>query len=258
MSAKERSNEFMEHSECHARAATPDEYTRRTVRAFWADGLWDFATAGMMFLLAYWMRVLTYLMSFPIRTWPWPFRGTGEHFDTSWQVSAWSLSLVVAIAVYAWLAWQVVLWLKERWVAPHVGSVRHPFFLRLEPRFALTYLGLYIASLALLSLLFNWLKGGPYLLGLTIATSFSAAYLALGRTYRLPRYVVLSVLGLLISVALQLNTRTASYQRGPLSWWEVDPLAGNPTLVCLVFAVLLVGSGVVGLLSVRRGAHGTE
>jgi hypothetical protein len=258
MSTEERSDESMEHVERHERAMAPDEYTRRTVRAFWEDGLWDFATAGMLLLMAWWMNVLTHLMSFPIWTWPWPFRGTGQHFDTSWQVSAWSLAFVVATAVYAWLAWKAVLWLKERWVAPHVGSVRHPFFMRLGPRFAFTYLGLYIASLALLSLLFNWLKGGPYLLSFTIATSFSAAYLALGRTYRLPRYVVLSVLGLLISVALELNTRAASYQRGPLSGWEVDPRAGNPTLVCLVFAVLLVGSGVIGLLSVRRGARGAE
>jgi len=258
MSAEETSNEPMEHVEWHARAVTPDEYTRRTVRAFWEDGLWDFATAGMLLLMGWWMRVLSYLMSFPVWTWPWPFRPAGQHADTSWQVSAWSLAAIVGTIVYTWLAWKAVLWLKERWVAPHVGSVRHPFFLRLEPRFAVTYLGLYIASLALLSLLFNWLKGGPHFLSLTIATSFSAAYLALGRTYRLPRYIVLSVLGLLVSVALELNTRAASYQHGPLNAWEADPFAGNPTLACLVFAVLLIGSGVVGLLSVRRGAYGAE
>jgi len=239
-------------------AVAPEEYTRRTVRAFWEDGLWDFATGGALLLMGWWLDVLRQLMSFPIWTWPWPFRGPGQHFDTSWQVSAWSLAAVVGTAVYAWLAWRVVLWLKERWVAPHIGSVRHPFFLRLEPRFLFTYLGLYLASLALLSLLFDWLKGGPHFLSLTIATAFSAAYLALGHTYRLPRYVVLSVLGLLSSVALELNTYPASYQRGAMSAWEVDPFAGSPALACLTFAVLLVGSGVVGLLSVRRGEYGAE
>lgn len=248
----------MESVQSHAGVMAADEYTRRTVRAFWEDGLWDFATAGLLMLMGWWMRVLTYLMAFPMWTWPWPFRPSGQHADTSWQVAAWSLTAVVGAIVYAGLAWKAVLWLKERWVAPYIGSVRHPFFLRLEPRFALTYLGLYIASLALLSLLFNWLKGGPHLLSLAIATSFSAAYLALGRTYRLPRYVALSALGLLVSVALELNTRAASYQRGPLNVWEADPFAGNPALACLVFAVLLIGSGVVGLLGVRRGAHGAE
>ncbi len=221
---------------------TLDDYTRQTVRAWWADGLWDLAMGGFFALTAW--------------TWLWPFITREPINPMQREISLWVLGLFPFVLGYAWGAYKLVSWLKDRWLAPRLGAVRHPFWLPLERRALWLQFGIALVGLSLFVGLCAGLKSGPHFLSAGFALAPTGILFAVGHAYRLPRYQWLSAAGTLSCLALELlGTRSADYLRGPSSFFEVSPLFGNPALPCLVWAVACLLSGLAGLYQTVRSSH---
>ena len=164
------------------------------------------------------------------------------------------LTLIGALAGYVWIAWIVVKKLKRHWIAPIAGYAQHRFFMPVGGKVYLWYFILYLLGIALLYGLFAWVKGGVYVMSVPFIISPAAALWVVGRRYSIRRYRWAAGIGLVLSTVLELLfTWPATYQHGPQDIFNVRPEWGSPTLPCLVWASVFLVSGVIGLISVRRG-----
>jgi len=224
-----------------------DQITKRTVRAFWMDGLWDLALVGVLLIMGIWGTFYVQFVAFPESTWPF-LQEWGR--DVVWVGL---LSLIVAITGYVWIAWIVVKKLKRLWIAPVAGYSQHKFFMPVGGKVYLWYFILYLIGIAILYGLFAWIKGGVYVMSVPFIISPAAALWVVGRRYRIRRYLWAAGIGLFLSTLLELLlTWPASYQKGPQDILNVRPEWGNPFLPCLVWAFIFLGSGLIGLITVRR------
>ena len=232
---------------------SPDEYTRRSVRAFWADGLWDIAMVGFAIITGIWGHVLVRVLAFPRSTWPWPF--AAEHFRVELAYMPWLLLgvYVAAIALYFWCAWRVVLWLKAKWVEPYTGKVKHSFLLPIDPRTLLLYVVLYLGGLAALAGLYSLVVDGTRIYSAVWTASPAAIYFAIGRGYSLGRYRWTALAGIVFPAVLEITVTTPITCSGPpTSFLHVCPGWGSAALPMAVWAVLWFCSGLVGITNVRR------
>jgi hypothetical protein len=229
-----------------------DQLTRRAIRAFWLDGLWDLAIVGALLITGFWGIFYVHFVAFPQSTWP---------FLQEWgRDSVWLglLVLIAALGIYVWGAWVVVKKLKRAWISPYTGHAEHKFFMPLENRTYLWYFILYLVGIGLLYGLFTWTKGGVHVMSVPFIISPAAALWAVGRLYSIRRYLWAASIGLLLSILLELLlTWSASYQQGPQNFLNVRPEWGSPALPCFIWAFIFLVSGLVGLITVRRGAHET-
>jgi hypothetical protein len=226
-------------------------FTRRAVRAWWADGLWDFAVAGFFAILAGWSYILMRVMAFPSWTWPWPFRTTATLNPLHDQILLWIVAIVPLVAAYMWLTYTLVAYLKSNWLASRQGDVRHSFWFKMEKKVYAFYLLLYLGTGVIVAALCLWLTGSPrWYTVLSIAAPFSIL-MAISGTYSLPRYRWGAVLGLVAALGIELFLTTpASYQTGPLSFFQVPPEIGNPAIPLLIWSIVFLLSGLVGLSAV--------
>jgi len=240
-----------------ATVPSPDEYTRRAVRSFWADGLWDLAMAGFFATTALWGHVWVRILAFPAWTWPWPF--TTDQTDNPMQgwFLAWNLAIFPLVVLYLWGTTRLVQRLKARLVAPRSGYARHPLNLPLERRVYYVYVGLSAVGILLLIGLYTLLKGGPHVMSVVFAVPPAGLLFAIGRVYDLPRYRWAGVVGLGLSVGLELFATTAAvYLNGPRNLLDVSPLWGSAAVPMAVFAVVLACSGLVALARLWRQRDG--
>lgn len=228
------------------------EYTRRSVRAWWADGLWDLAMAGFFAVTAAWLHPLVWVSFFPSWTWPWPFATLEPVNPRQTEFMLWGLGTLGVWIVYTWAAYQLVNHLKQRLIAPRLGEVRFKFFLPVERKILVVYLGCYLVSVPLLIQLYQSVKGGLHLFS-AIAALAPGLLFAIGWVYRLPRYQWAALAGCGISLLLELAlTTSANYQRGPVNFLDVSPRYGSFTLPFLVWAGVLTISGLSALYQTLR------
>ena len=224
-----------------------DQLTKRAVRAFWLDGLWDLVLAGALLITGIWGIFYVHFVAFPVSTWP---------FLQEWERdSVWLglLVLIAALAIYVWWAWIVVKKLKRIWISPYVGHAEHKFFLPLENRTYLWYFISYLVGIGLLYGLFAWTKGGVHVMSVPFIISPAAALWAVGRLYSIRRYLCAASIGLLLSILLELLlTWPASYQHGPQNFLNVRPEWGSPALPCFVWTIIFLISGIIGFITIRR------
>lgn len=234
------------------------KYLRRTVRAWWADGLWDLAMAGFVAVTAVWIHPLIRALAFPAWTWPWPFT-TQEAVDPMQQeITLWSLGTLVIWGIFILLAYRLVNWLKRRFVAPRQGDVRFNFVLPIESRVVAIYMAVYLLGSLLAMGLFGLVKGGPHFAAAFCAVAPASMLLAIGGIYNLPRYQWVAVLGLGFSLLAEFFTTTAVYLQGPINFMDVSPIWGNPSLPLLVWAGILLVSGSLAFFQTMRLPHVTE
>lgn len=227
--------------------------TKRTVRTWWADGLWDFAVAGFNVLLAGWFYIWVRVHAFPSWTWPWPFITNETVNPMQVQILLWMIGLVPFMAAYAYGAYRLVTLLKSRWLASRQGDVRHPFWLKVEPRMLLVYLLAYLGLFAVITWLVLAVQGGAHFTSTTIISAYGAVLLALGGTYSLARYIWSGALGMLACTLVELYlTSSADFMRGPTGFFTVAPNYGNPAIPLLIFAAIFLVTGLVGLVQVLR------
>lgn len=230
-----------------------ETFTRRTVRAWWTDGLWDFAVVGFLLIAAGWAYILIRVAAFPTWTWPWPFITDEVVNPMQTQFTAWMIGVIPVMMAYTWLAFKLVDWLKANVLASRQGYVRHGFWLKVEPRFYILYIGIYLAMWGVLIVVAQMATGSGRLVDMTIIAAMSAVTLTLGSVYGIRRYLVVSVLGLAACVWVELFlTTTASYMEGPRSFFDVPGQMGNPAIPLLVWAALFLITGAYGLVSVMR------
>lgn len=235
----------------------PDQLTRRSVRAFWDDGLWDLASVGVAIITAIWGHAFVRLMAFPHRTWPWPFET--EQSGARGTYEFWLLlgAYIAVIVLYVWCAWKVVLRLKAKWVEPHTGEVRHPFLLTLEPKTLGLYFVLYLGGIAALAGVYSLLLGGPHMYSAIFTMSPVAITYAIGHVYDLNRYKWIAIIAFLLCIGLELLLTTPAVpMRSPVNFLDVSPEYGSATLPMIVWAVMWTISGVVGMSTFRREYHG--
>lgn len=231
---------------------SPTELTRRSVRAFWADGLWDFAVAGICVILGIWVYPLT-LLRFPMQAWAWPFSTLENRNSLGVLGAAWLLIIIGVGALFLWIAWKIVIRLKERFIAPYTGNVKHAFWLPIENKVILWYLVVYLAGGVVLALLFAAFKGGPHMLAVFYILSPAAILFRIGQVYNLPRYRWIAAVGFIVSLGLEAFATThAPMSTGPRDFWEVSAFFGQPAMACAVFSLLLIVSGVIGFIQVRK------
>lgn len=234
----------------HNQPADLTQLTNLAVRAFWIDGLWDLAFVGVFILLGFWGAYYASLIGFPQSTW-FAFQELGENI-----VWLGLLILIAALVVLIGLEWIVVKWLKRTYIAPHLGYADHRFLMPVDRKVYTWYFVLYGIGLLCLYGLFYWLKGGVYALSVPFIISPAAIYWATGRVYRIRRYQVIALTGLILALALELlMTTPADTLAGPRDFLDVIPAYGSPVLACLVWALMCAISGVIGLLSVRKMIH---
>src|SRR4030042_671912 len=219
----------METSKRLSSTVPPEEYSRRTVRAWWADGLWDLALAGFWILTAVWLYPWVRPVAFPPWTSPWPFI-THEQINPSGnEISLWGFALFPIWISYAFLAHFLVERMKRVYVAPRLGDVHLKFLLPLERGFAFLYLATYVLGSFLLGVLFWKLKGGPHFFSFFIISSFAAVLFLLGRRYQIRRYPWIAAIGTAGCVLAELLTTNAVYLNGPKNFLDVSPFYGNPS-----------------------------
>lgn len=229
-----------------------EEYSRRTVRAWWADGLWDLVLAGFWALTALWNYPLVRTLDFPSWTWPWPFI-TQEHINPlSTEIKFWTVVLLPIWIGYAILAYLLVDRLKRILIAPRMGDMRHKFFLPMGRMFILLDLSLYVLASLLLGWLFWKTKGGPHLYSVFMITSFAVVLFLVGRKYHIRRYPWIAIIGAVLCILAELLSTNAVYLNGPKNFLDVSPFYGNPSLVCLVWAVMMFLNGAVTLRNTLR------
>ena len=224
---------------------------KRTVRAFWEDGLWDLASVGIFLLLALWGGVYVQFVAFPASTWPFLENGGRE------VVWLGLLCIIVALAVYVYAAWHLVRKLKQILVFPRTGQAVHRFFLPVERGVFFWYFLVYVIGLAALYGFFWMTRGGLRVFSVPFIISPAAICLALGRIYGIRRYLWTGIFGLgLAAVSEFLLTTTANSQLGQANVLDVLPAWGSPVLPCAIWALSFAISGLVGLLRVRRHGYG--
>ncbi|MCE1252789.1 MAG: hypothetical protein LWX83_04480 [Anaerolineae bacterium] len=228
-----------------------------TVRAWWADGLWDFVMAGFYILLAVSIYFLTFDLITPGITPPWPFNLQDPHDPWQKITLGWMLGSLVIIGVYMYLTYLLVKLAKQHWIAPITGDVRHTFWLPVETRAALMYVGIYILLSVGLIFINDRLFGGSRVLSVFMITAPAAIFFSIGQEYWLRRYILLSIVGLLFCLAFEwllAGYLTANLQALP-AFLRVSNDYGNPIFPLLIWAVLLIVSGFYGLNSTLRGVH---
>lgn len=227
-----------------------DQLTKQSVRAFWLDGLWDLAVAGMLLLIAIWGYYYTIFAAFP--RWTWPF------FQESGKNTIWIglILLVLGLTAYFWLMWMLVKELKHRLIYPHTGIAEHRFFLPMDRKVYFWYGILYLSGLGMLYGFFFWIQGGFRVMSIAFIISPAAILFAIGWLYRINRYVWIAGIGFTLALTLELlATSPANYSLGPVNFLDTLPAWGCPTLPCLVWAGMFLISGLAGLLNVRRRAR---
>jgi hypothetical protein len=230
----------------HQDAIGLDQLTKRAVRAFWMDGLWDLVMAGMMLIFALWGAVYVKFVAFP--SWTWPFL---QNINKN-VVWIGLLILVCILIVYIWNMWIAVKKLKNRLIYPHTGFADHRFFMPIDPKVFRWYAFLYIAGLLLLFGLFYWIKGGMIVMSIPFLISPAAILIGIGWFYDIRRYLWVGGIGLGLSVLLELLITTrADYLVGQRNFLDTLPQWGSPTLPCLVWAGLFIVSGLIGFINVR-------
>jgi len=229
-----------------------NKYLRRTLRAWWADGLWDLAMAGFLALTAVWLHPLIRVMAFPSWTWPWPFSTQETINPMQQEIILWALGTLAIWGGFAFLAYRVVSWLKRRFIAPRLGDVRFKFILPIENRIYVIFVVSYLlGSLLVMGLL--WLtKGGPQFATAFCAVAPASLLFAVGKIYNLPRYQWVALLGLGLSLLAEFFTTAADYMQGPANFLDVSPIYGNPSLTLLVWAGVLLVSGSLALYQTLR------
>jgi hypothetical protein len=227
-----------------------DQLTRKSVRAFWMDGLWDLVASGMFIIIALWGMVYVQFVAFP--SWTWPF------FQSASRSAVWLglLVLVVILVLYIGLMWRVVGWIKGKLLSPYTGYAEHRFFLPVDSKVYLWYAIIYIAGLGILYGLFAWLTGGVHVMSVPFIISPAAILIGIGWFYKVQRYIWMAVIGFSLAVLLEFFATTqATYQIGPINLLDILPAWGSPALPCLVWAALFLISGILGLSSVWRRAR---
>ncbi len=105
--------------------------------------------------------------------------------------------------------------------------------------------------------LYTLLKGGPHVMSAVFAVPPAGLLFAIGRVYDLPRYRWAGVVGLGLSVGLELFATTpAVYLNGPRNLLDASPLWGSAAVPMAVSAVVLACSGLVALGRLWRQRDG--
>jgi hypothetical protein len=230
----------------HNQVSTLDQLTKRSVRSFWMDGLWDLVIAGMLLIIAMWGLFYIKFVAFP--SWTWPF------FNDAGQSVVWFglLLLVLGLTVYVWIMWVVVKKIKERIVYPYTGYADHRFLLPMDPKVFGWYAILYITGLGLLYGLFYLIKGGFNVMSIPFIISPAAILVGVGWFYGIRRYLWIAGSGFILALLLEFLIITqADYMAGPRNFLDTLPQWGSPTLPCLVWTGLFMISGVIGLINIR-------
>jgi hypothetical protein len=237
--------------------ASPDEYIGRAVRAWWTDGLWDIAMAGLWVLIAIWAYIFVRIVAFPVRTWPWPFITDEAINPMELEIWLWVLGIIPVMMTYVWGAYKLVQAIRVKLATSTVGYVSHPFFLPLSPRVYITYVGLCLTGIVLLAGTYAISTYGPRFASVVFTVVPASLLLAVGQVYRLARYRWMSLIGLVLSVALEVSsTSPAMIDQGPTSFLDVSPLIGNPALPLSVWAVVCLCGGMIGLINYARWRNG--
>jgi hypothetical protein len=228
------------------------EYTRLAVRSWWSDGLWDLAMAFFFVITALWLYPIVRVEGFPSWTWSWPFI-TQEHINPLHnEIMLWELGIFGIWFAYVVIAYWIVVRLKRRFVAPRLGDIRHKFFLPVERKVYVFFLGVYLIGCLLLGVLYWYVKGGPHLFSVVCAAAPAGIIFIIGRIYALPRYQWVAVAGLGLSILTEMLTTNAIYDNGPVNFMNVSPLYGNPSLPLLIWGGLTLISGCLALRRTMR------
>lgn len=231
---------------------------RRTVRAWWADGLWDLAMAGFLAITAVWLYPLMRVVAFPSWTWPWPFTTPETINPRQTEIAVWAVATLLIWAGYVYLAYRLVSWLKRQFVAPRLGDVRFNFMLPIENRTVAAYVALYLLGSFVVMLLLAWLKDGPRFVTAFCLVAPASMVLVLGKIYALPRYYWVAGVGLILALLAEFLTTTAVYLQGPTNFMDVSPILGNPSLPLLVWAGVLLVSGSLAFYQTMRLPHASQ
>jgi hypothetical protein len=226
-----------------------DQLTKKSVRAFWMDGLWDLVVSGMFIIIGLWGMFYVQFAAFP--SWTWPF------FESASRSAVWLglLVLVTILVLYIGTMWKVVGVIKRRLLSPYTGYAEHRFFFPVDPKVYAWYAIIYIAGLGILYGLFAWLTGGMHVMSVPFIISPAAILIGIGWFYKVQRYIWIAVIGFTSAVLLEFFATTqASYQAGPVNFLDILPTWGSPALPCLVWAALFLISGVLGLSGIWRRA----
>lgn len=229
--------------------------TKRTVRTWWADGLWDFAVAGFNVLLAGWFYIWVRVRAFPSWTWPWPFITNETVNPMQTQILLWTIGLVPFMVGYSYGAYRLVTLLKSRWLASRQGDVRHPFWLKLEPGMMVAYVLACLGLFVVITWMVQAATDGAHFISTAVISAYGAVLLVLGGTYSLPRYIWSGALGMVACTLVEMYlTSSADFMRGPTGFFNVAPYYGNPAIPLLIFAAIFLVTGLVGLVQVLRKA----
>ena len=237
--------------------ASPAKYARRVMRAWWADGLWDIAMAGIFLILAGHTYMLARVSGFPSWTWPWPFATDEVHNPGQLSIFLWALGLIPVVLIYKVVAHRVVEWAKNRLFGDQVGRVRYRVWLDVDLRVYLMYVVAFAIGTATFLYISQRVAGGLHVISVPAALAPACMLSAIGLVYRLPRYGWVSGIGLVLGVGLDLlATVPASETEGPAHFFVVAPDFGNPAIPFLVWAGVLLVSGIVTAFRFKQGlAH---
>jgi hypothetical protein len=225
-----------------------DQLTKRTIRTFWLDGLWELVLVGVLILLGVWGIYYIQFVAFPESTWPF-LHGLGKNM-------VWiGLVLIVAMfSIYVWIGWKILRWLKRRFMAATVGYVQHPFFMPVEPKVYRWYIVLYLLGIGLLYAFFAWIDGGAHVMSVPIIIAPAAIYWAIGQIYAIRRYRWTAITGVFLAILLELLlTYPASLQEGPRDFLNIRMAWGSPALPSFLWALVFFISGHIGFSTVRGG-----
>ncbi|MBN2389875.1 MAG: hypothetical protein JXR84_04080 [Anaerolineae bacterium] len=233
-----------------------EEYTKRAVRAWWADGLWDFAMAGFFAVTALWAYPFVRVLAFPSWTWPWPFITQEPVNPLQHEITLWGVMILPVWIMYFLGANVLIRNLKAWWIAPRTGDVRHAFFLPVEKKIFWLHMLSYAILLGLTSGLCMWLKGGSHWWSLIFIASPTGVLYLVGQRYRLPRYRWMALAGFTTSLLLELvATGNADYARGPQHFLDVAANYGNPALPLAVWTAVCIVGGATALRQTLRQPH---
>jgi len=229
------------------------QITKRAVRAFWMDGLWDLAFVAAFILIGIWGMFYVQFTAIPDSVWPFlPQLGR----NALWLGL---LGLVIGLALYFWVAWIIVNKLKRHWISPYFGHAQHRLIQPVERKLYLRYFLLYLIGIGLLYGLFAWTKGGAHIMSVPFIMSPAAILWVFGRSYSIRRYQWFSAIGLLAAILIELLvTWPASYQQGSQDFLNVRPQWGSPALPCFIWSVIFLFSGFIGFINVRGRQHETR
>jgi len=231
-------------------AAVLDQFTKRSVRSFWMDGLWDLVICGMLVIIAVWGVIYVQFVAFP--SWTWPF------FQNAGRSMVWIglLILVAGLMLYIWGMWILVKLVKKRMATEDNGYAEHSFLMPVDNKVYVWYLILYISGLGILYGLFAWITGGVHVMSVAFIISPAAILIGVGWYYQIQRYRWIAITGLVLAFLLEIFATTqADYQSGAQNFLDILPQWGSPALPCLIWAALFLVSGILGLTGAWRRAH---